>query len=325
MTDIPSATSLPRVIFVDGLPGSGKSTTAQRLCLHLNRHGHPARWIFEHEDPHPVFPEPAVRACRTQAADADPTLFTRALTGYATLARELTDRPGLTLLLEGTLFQTAVGTQVLTDQSRSTIDAFFDRTLATLAPHQTALIQLRAPDVAASLQHTAEKRGDWFPEFLVGQLAATPLGQRHAVTTWDGAVALLAQHRAVCDELFDRFPGPKLSVDPTAGDWSRRNAAFTDFLGLPALTEPEIAAACNDFVGTYRADGTDTESELILTPEGLALAGPPSARLWARPDGSFEVEGIAMELTFRRDDSGNVTGFTCAPRLTELPLTWHRI
>ena len=125
--------------------------------------------------------------------------------------------------------------------------------------------------------------------------------------------------------MFERFPGPKLTVDPTTGDWSRLNTAFTEFLGLPPLVEPVPDPALTDYVGTYRAADTGDESQIILTPEGLSLAGPPPARLWARPQGGFEVEGIAMELAFTRDEAGKVSGFTCPPRLAELPLTWHRV
>ena len=113
-----------RLIFVDGLPGSGKSTTAQRLSLHLRRQGYPARWIFEHENQHPLFVESAVRALREQQPNAAPALFDRALTGYAMLTDRMSAVPPETLLLEGTLFQTAVGSQLLLDHSQADIEIF---------------------------------------------------------------------------------------------------------------------------------------------------------------------------------------------------------
>jgi len=43
-----------KVVLVEGLPGCGRSTTAQFVVLHGRRHGVPARWYYEVEVPHLV-------------------------------------------------------------------------------------------------------------------------------------------------------------------------------------------------------------------------------------------------------------------------------
>ena len=317
--------TLPRVIFVDGLPGSGKSTTAQRLSLHLRRQGHASRWIFEHELDHPIFDESAVRAVRENQPDADPALFTRALDGYRRLADHLTAFPAETILLEGSLFQAAVGTQLLTETLDAEIEAFFDQTLAALQPHRPALIYLRAADTTAALNQTAANRGDWFPEFVMSHLAATPLGQREKIQTWADAIRVFTQHRTTCDHLAERFPGPTLIADPQAQSWATTNQQISAFLDLPQLEEPppsEAAAAC---VGCYQAEGVDETWEFRIAESGLELVGPPSARLWARPEGGFEIEGLAVEISFEDVTDGRAQSISCAPRLAQLPLRWHRV
>src|SRR6185436_16644950 len=44
-----------RLILVEGLPGSGKSTTAHALTRHLSGLGMPVRWWYEEELGHPVY------------------------------------------------------------------------------------------------------------------------------------------------------------------------------------------------------------------------------------------------------------------------------
>jgi thymidylate kinase len=43
------------LILVDGIPGAGKSTTAQLLCLHLEKLGYHVNWIFEQDPKHPIY------------------------------------------------------------------------------------------------------------------------------------------------------------------------------------------------------------------------------------------------------------------------------
>jgi thymidylate kinase len=45
-----------RLIFVEGFPGAGKSTTAQFLARQLARSGGRVRWVYEGEVPNPLVP-----------------------------------------------------------------------------------------------------------------------------------------------------------------------------------------------------------------------------------------------------------------------------
>lgn len=49
-----SGLAWPALVFVEGLPGSGKSTTAQWIAHEMEVRGRPSRWIYEEEMPHPV-------------------------------------------------------------------------------------------------------------------------------------------------------------------------------------------------------------------------------------------------------------------------------
>ncbi len=316
---------MPRVIFVDGLPGCGKSTTAQRISLHLRKHGYAARWVFEHEKDHPIYTEDATRALREQRADADPDLLTRGVDHYRNLARQLTENSDETIIFEGTLFQAAVGTQLLLDAPTAAINAVFDDTLAALAPHDIALVYFRPEDPVAAVEHTARERGEWFTDFVVSHFAATPLGQKEQINSWPQALSCFARQQRQCNALVSRFTGESLILNPQAGDWDQRNLEITEFLKLPPMDAPPADPAWSQHVGRYRAEGAEDVWEFILNEQGLALAGPPVTPLWPRPEGGFELDGVAIEMAFESNGDAPSHAVRCAPRIADLPPRLHRI
>ena len=56
------------LILIDGISGSGKSTTAQRLYLHLLRLGHDVQWFYEHDTAHPILPYHEIEAALDSGA-----------------------------------------------------------------------------------------------------------------------------------------------------------------------------------------------------------------------------------------------------------------
>jgi hypothetical protein len=324
MTDAardPSVSS--RLIFVDGLPGSGKSTTAQRLCLHLRWLGRPARWYFEHELGHPLYDDEPVRAARATGSGESNEIFARARERASTLVRRLLSADE-TLLLESSLFQTAVGTQLLMDRPREEVAEHFRQIVAILAPAQPVLVLFRPPDVAAALRHALAVRGSWFGEFLVQHLGDTPRGRRTKLRTFDDVIAFFVEYREVCDGLAAQFPGPRLVLADAAADWARAMREITDFIGLPPVGIWPVPPAVATCPGRFRS-ATGDEWTVAADAQGLFLEGAGAPRLWPTPAGTWVLEGVCVEIEFNRDEAGRVRGLSCRGALPHLPVEWGKV
>ncbi len=68
-----------KLVFVEGLPGAGKSTTAEYLAMYLQQHGIPCRWFHELDETNPIpdldvgidqYPQKMVAAWRNFAKQA---------------------------------------------------------------------------------------------------------------------------------------------------------------------------------------------------------------------------------------------------------------
>ncbi|ACB75245.1 hypothetical protein [Opitutus terrae] len=312
----------PRLILCDGLPGSGKTTTTQQLWLHLEACGERARWWFEHELDHPVLSFGEAR----EAMQAGPVEYRRALTkahdGWAALARGLRE-PGDTVLLEGTLFQATLGTQLLMDLSRAEIATHFDRTCELLAPVAPVLIHLRPADVAEALRVTCARRGAWFWDFLQGEFAATPRGRRLGRSDPAAILDYFRERREWSDELTARFPGRVFVHDNADADWPRQGRAISDFLGVPPIVPPPRPANAEELTGRFCA-ATGDEWRIVADDTGLRLVGENAPRLLPHGPDRFVIEGLCVELAFERDAGGAIAAIRCAGSLPDLPPRWTK-
>jgi thymidylate kinase len=310
-----------RLVFIDGIPGSGKSTTAQRLCLHLASLGARARWWYEHEQGHPVLDDAQVRSIRTGAGDAA-GLFARALDGWSALAAAC--GAGGTVILESTLFQTTVGTQLLLDWPRGEIDAHFDRTLERIEPLAPALIHLRAAEPDDALRRICAERQPWFEQFLLEQLRATPRGRRLGRITFSEVLEYFRDVREVSDGMFARFQGLKLSRDPLGNAWPQTYRSITDLLGLPPMTPLAPPSRPGDYTGRFRAEGTGDEWEFEDRGGELFFAGYSRGRLLPCGGDRFAVEGVCVDVMFERE-GGAVGSLRCSGALPGLARRWLRV
>jgi len=312
-----------RLILFEGLPGSGKTTTAQQVWLGLEALGRPARWWFEHELGHPILDyEQARRARAPGSADAK-LIFERAQAGWRTLAGQLR-AGGETVILEGTLFQTTVGTQLLMDLPRAEIAAHFDRTMEIIARLAPALVCLWQPAASAALRRACAHRQPWFEEFLLREFAATVRGQRLGRAEFADVEAYFDERQAVSAELMERWPGPKLVHDNADGDWARQRRAVEEFLGLPPGRKPAPPAGVGDFTGRYRAE-TGDELRVAEDGQGLYLADEAGTRLLPHGPDAFVVQALCVELVFDRDPAGAVLAISCRGALPGLAPHWPRV
>lgn len=149
---------------MEGVPGAGKSTTAQFLARQLAAHGRPARWIYEEEIPNPFVPSAPPLGLVTwqeatweQFADAH-------VARWRDFARAAADTPEV-IVAESFLLQRPVFTMLRRDADPAAIEALVNRFADAVAPLEPTLVYLSHPDPEASWRAVMAKRGG-------GELAA---------------------------------------------------------------------------------------------------------------------------------------------------------
>ncbi|MGQ0825700.1 MAG: hypothetical protein ACT4OX_11875 [Actinomycetota bacterium] len=201
-----------RLVLIEGLPGSGKTTAAARICARFEQRQIPALWTREEAGDHPVFP-PGLRA-----AHREPDFASRCLDAWAQFVEQPDDR---VRVLDGCAFSAPVRFMYEERVDRAEIDRYWRAFEALVAPVSPVLLYLWHPDPACLIrEHTIPTRGiDWYDK-AADYVARTPAGRRYRHLGVGGFVEFWVRYGALCDELIaqTRLPVERL---PAAGQTMR--------------------------------------------------------------------------------------------------------
>lgn len=314
-----------KLILIEGLSGAGKSTTAQRLWLHLVRQGHDARWFFEDDSTHPIW-RLSDQGAMDAAGAVDPSFLSGTLLGRWRKFADECSGSRKVVVLENTL--TMVGFFLGMNVARRTIAEHVlavERAIAGLNP---VLVYFRHRDVARALNEVFEDRRDGNYDYeagLIEYLGKTPYGQANVLKDFDGLVRFYECWRDLLDLLFAEVRVSKLAIEKSGGDWQSREGQITDFLRLPEMAR---AAAKIErpsrFLGRYRDAGSESELVVSGNEQGLYLGSIRPTRLISKHDSAFHVEAMCVEVSFADERGGLFQRFELRGNLPDLSPVWVR-
>ncbi|GIU86018.1 MAG: hypothetical protein KatS3mg009_0533 [Acidimicrobiia bacterium] len=183
----------PRLVLVEGLPGSGKTAAAQRMCARLRDRGIDTRWFPESAPDHPVLP------VTIRGRNRSPDYPELCLDAWASFVRRMGDA---TWVLEGCALQSTVRFMFEQALPEPEIVRYWEWFESIVRPVGTALVYLRPDDPERLLrEHTIPGRSrEWYAS-VWRHIASTPGGRRYRHQGVDGFVAFWLRYGELCDRL----------------------------------------------------------------------------------------------------------------------------
>jgi hypothetical protein len=316
------------LVLIEGVPGSGKSSTAQHLGFHLIRLGYQTCWFFETDENHPIYPitsslplEYREERDRSECKRTEEEV----ISGWRILADSLsgTDR---VVILESSLFQTVIQFYLMLNRPTEEIFAHVAAVERVIEPLAPVLIYLTESDPAATLLRARRDRSADFADFLVQQFAASPFGHAHGIQDFAGVLQAYRTAGGIADDLFAAVRLRKVTLDTGSGDWQSRYNAITDFLRLASMEcEESVEQNADMFVGTYRRRGSTDEYSVSLDGDSLYVSRQVRHRLIATTETTFYLEGTRIELKFRLGANKVAHVVEVSGPDPDLPQVWERI
>jgi len=225
------------VIFVDGLPGSGKSTTAEWIAVDLAARGLPCRLLREREADHPLnvggdlHPSGSTTGTRMFSTYTVGSFVEESLARWRAFAAEARHSTR-THVLDSYPFQNSVRVLLQMDADLATVAAYQSQVENEVTELDPVLIYLDPGDAERSLHEIAARRGPAWTAYAVSVITDCPYASARDLRGLDGAVTLLRSYKQLLDESVGRFSFPRLALTSCEHGWPECRSRIRDFLNI---------------------------------------------------------------------------------------------
>jgi len=223
------------LIVLDGLPGSGKTTTGQWLTSQLREHGRIARWLPETEISHPLWWYEHWNGKEYQPPDFEKAtveeFIQTSLKKWKDFAT-LTNATKQQVIAESVFFQNAVAMFLMGSAGPQMLIEYAREVQNLTRPLEPVLIYFRLNDPAAALRRICTLRGPRFEGELIHNMERFPYLKQRNLHGLAGVATLWHHIGTITDLLFDEYTSHKLVIETFQGDWHGYRRQILEFLGV---------------------------------------------------------------------------------------------
>ncbi len=209
-----------KLILIEGIPGSGKSSLAQFIAHTLAHQGIACRWWYEEENNHPlyVFHDQAslLHTIDALANGRYREVMAAALEKWKAFAQN-SQSSETVVILDGCLFGYLTWSLFPLDIPAEEIQSYLSQIKQIILPIHPCLIYLYQQDTAQALEKICERRGGETGSRLIAQATLSTYGQRRGLQGFDGMVAYWKDLRSLIEAAFSRFDVSRLPLENAAG------------------------------------------------------------------------------------------------------------
>jgi thymidylate kinase len=315
------------LILIEGIAGSGKSSTAHLVGLHLAKLGYDVQWWFEQDEAHPIYPA-TQRLQYDREIDAGERSAIRdaVLARWRALAASLQGTKKI-VLVECGFLQMAIDFHLLLDLPMAEAAEHVLAVEKLIVPLDPLLVLLYEPDVEAGLRRVLTDRTSGWADYLVQVYRQSPYGRRRGICDYEGVIAAIAQTRPHADAIVSRLGLRKLIVETSAGDWSSYYGLIMRELGMPPLVPiagPPANAAM--LAGHYCCgEAAGQGYQVTVGADALHVSRQARLRLLPKQGNTFHILGTRWEVEFTTDAAGLAQMATLTDPGAGVCEVWRRV
>ncbi len=213
-----------RLILIDGIAGTGKTTFSRKLHSVINRVSGNSILYHEFATHHPI---------HEWEIDDYPTWEKKTIENWQTLGHALIQKQSIGIV-ESSLFQGTVGDLLERNLPDETIHEYALQVPALIQAVSPILIYLVPDDARPHIEQTyANRTGGWQTK-IDSFIQQTALGRARNIAGLDGYLTFIKELKRLSDHLFQAYEMKKFRLKISGYAWETYETHILDFLEIPA-------------------------------------------------------------------------------------------
>jgi len=297
-----------KLILVDGITGSGKSTTAHFIARQLEKNGIKAKWLHEIEKDHPLL------ELEKENDESDFDFNQRILRDYPKKWIDFVNKikyDNYIYIIESYLFQNLLSTLVANDLDKQIIKSFAQQIISIANDLNPAIIHFYQKNVEQAIKENWQRRGDGWKKGFSDMENYLYCKNRN----YEGKIAIFKFFQELTNlsvELFSQLRYHKIQIENSAQNWKHYRKLVMDFLEILHVEELIYHDSFEQYCGFY--------SGIIIHTKGNRLYADhfwPNLKLLPIGEDQFEIEGFPIVYKFIVDTDNSIKSLIIAKVTTD--------
>ena len=288
-----------KLIFVDGISGSGKSTISHYIARQLNKNGIKAQWYHETDQDNPFSFRPEMKNYQDNK-EYMKLYFSLYLKQISDLVKKI-KRSNKIIIIDSFLFQDILNPLLYCDPGRKRIYSFYKKYLELFNDLDPVVIHFCQDDVKKHIHNNFENRGEGWKQNRIRAKEEFEFCKNRNYKGEIAYIELFSEMSDISKTVFKKIKFRKVQIENSEKKWSRYRKQIIDFLDVKPVKEDLYQDNFNEFCGQYK------EFKIHIKNRRLVLDHywPDQKLLMVKKD-VFELEGMPVEIKFIRDNNNKV-------------------
>jgi hypothetical protein len=221
-----------QLIIVEGVMGSGKSTTSLHITRRLRQNKRSAKHVPESFRSHPTsVTRTLTHWCKIWIEHTPESFIAQSQCFWRAFVEEARQTSTI-YIFDGQFFHGDLTGLFIANTPPAQLFAYVDSLVEIIQPLQPSFVYLYQEDVARSLERVAAERGKSWLRRQLEWKTESPYCVERGYAGIAGWLQLYRDYRTLTNELYVCLPMPKIAVENSAGQWDAVEAQICAFLGL---------------------------------------------------------------------------------------------